>query len=82
MTIQITRPETEALINRQLRTGEFQNPEDVIYHALQCLPAEAPVSAGSGRSAKDMVELFEPLRGLNIDFETDRSQDIGRDINL
>lgn len=30
--------------------------------------------------AKDMVELFAPLRGLNIDFERDR--DPGRDIRL
>jgi len=30
--------------------------------------------------AKDMVELFAPLRGLNIDFERDR--DPGRDILL
>lgn len=30
--------------------------------------------------AKDMVELFAPLRGLNIDFERDR--DPGRDIQL
>jgi hypothetical protein len=28
---------------------------------------------------KDMVELFAPLRGLNLDFERDR--DTGRDIN-
>lgn len=32
--------------------------------------------------AKDMVELFAPLRGLNIDFESDRSKDTGRDIRL
>jgi hypothetical protein len=29
-----------------------------------------------------MVELFAPLRGLNIDFEIDRSNDTGRDISL
>lgn len=29
---------------------------------------------------KDMVELFAPLRGLNLDFERDR--DTGRDIDL
>lgn len=31
-------------------------------------------------SAKDLVELFAPLRGLNLDFERDR--DPGRDIDL
>lgn len=33
-----------------------------------------------GHTAKDMVELFAPLRGLNIDFERDR--DPGQDIQL
>ncbi|HTX34833.1 MAG TPA: hypothetical protein VME43_07425 [Bryobacteraceae bacterium] len=32
------------------------------------------------KPAEDMVELFAPLRGLNIDFERDR--DPGRDIRL
>jgi hypothetical protein len=31
-------------------------------------------------AAKDMVELFAPLRGLDLDFERDR--DTGRDISL
>lgn len=30
--------------------------------------------------AKDMVELFAPVRGLDLDFERDR--DAGREINL
>jgi hypothetical protein len=39
------------------------------------LPAAHPAS-----DAKDMLELFAPLRGLNLNFERDR--DIGRDIEL
>lgn len=31
-------------------------------------------------SARNMVDLFAPLRGLNLDFERDR--DTGRDIHL
>jgi hypothetical protein len=38
---------------------------------------EAPAEAVP---ARDMVELFAPLRGLHIDFERDR--DSGRDIVL
>jgi len=38
-------------------------------------PAAQPAS-----TARDMVELFAPLRGLNLDFERDR--DTGRDIDL
>lgn len=39
-----------------------------------------PEVAHPRAEAKDMVELFAPLRGLNIDFERDR--DSGRDIQL
>jgi hypothetical protein len=46
-------------------------------------PAEgATTPPKNAETAKDMVELFEPLRGLNIDFESDRSKDTGRDIRL
>ncbi len=83
MTIQITKPEVEALINERLQAGGFKDAEDVVWQALQSSPpeaAEAP-SKNSG-PAKDMVELFAPLRGLNINFENDRSRDTGRDIKL
>ena len=60
-----------------------EDAEDVVFQALQSSP---PSSANTPPSdagvAKDMVELFAPLRGLNIDFECDRSGDTGRDINL
>jgi hypothetical protein len=83
MTIQITKPEVEALINQRLRSGGFKDAEDVVWQALQSSPPEAastsPKNAGP---AKNMVELFAPLRGMNIDFESDRSKDTGRDINL
>ena len=83
MTIQITKPEVEALINQRLQTGGFKDAEDVVWQALQSLPPRAAATPPSDAPvAKDMVELFAPLRGLNIDFEADRSRDTGRDIKL
>lgn len=83
MTIQITKPEVEALINQRLRSGGFKDAEDVVWQALQSSPPDAAAAPRkNARPAKSMVELFEPLRGLNIDFESDRSKDTGRDINL
>lgn len=35
MTIQITRPEVEELIERRLQTGAFKDAEDVILQALR-----------------------------------------------
>ena len=82
MTIQITKPEVEALINQRLRSGGFRDAEDVVWQALQSSPPEAATPPKNVQPAKNMVELFAPLRGLNIDFESDRSKDTGRDINL
>ncbi len=83
MTIQITRPEIEALINQRLQMGGFKDAEDVLFHALQSsLPKATSTTVTGAGPAKDMFELFAPLRGLNIDFERDRSKDPGRDINL
>jgi len=42
----------------------------------------ASVKHASPAQAKDMVELFAPLRGLNIVFESDRHKDKGRDFSL
>jgi hypothetical protein len=52
-------------------------------YAAGLLEEAARLSAAPGKSnppAKDLVELFAPLRGLNLDFERDR--DPGRDIEL
>jgi hypothetical protein len=40
----------------------------------------ASATTESATQVKDMVQLFEPLRGLNLDFERDR--DTGRDLDL
>jgi hypothetical protein len=83
MTIQITKPEVEALINRRLRSGGFKDAEELVWQALRSsTPAAAATPSRDAQPAKDMVELFAPLRGLDIDFERDRCKDTGRDIDL
>jgi hypothetical protein len=83
MTIQITKPEVEALINQRLQSGGFTDAEDVVFQALLSSSTKPAASAETEPAlAKDMVELFAPLRGLNLDFEADRKKDTGRDINL
>jgi hypothetical protein len=66
MTIQITMPEVEALINQRLQSGAFRNAEDVILQALQSSPPTLRLTGSP--PAKDIAELFAPLRGLNLDF--------------
>lgn len=78
MTIQITSPEVEALINQRLQSGAFRDVEDVIPQALQTSPAAA-LRPGS-QPAQDIAELFAPLRGLNLDFG--RNPSTGRSVDL
>lgn len=78
MTITLDiRPEIQAELARQA-AAQGQAIESYAAALLEeavHLPAVFPEPV-----AKDMVELFAPLRGLNIDFERDR--DAGRDIQL
>ena len=81
MTIQITRPEVEALINQRLQGGGFKDAEDVILRALQALPPEPSTAPPTGAApTKDIEELFAPLRGLNLEFS--RNPSTGRPIDL
>jgi hypothetical protein len=70
MTITIDiRPEVEAELARQAdaRGCAIESyAASLIEEAVQ-LPAAYPTS-----TAKDMVELFAPLRGLNLNFERTR----------
>jgi hypothetical protein len=76
MTIQITKPEVEALINQRLQTGRFKDAEDVVFQALQSSPPTAvtPPQRDVLPEAADMVELFAPVRGLFADGELDFSR--------
>jgi len=78
MTIQITRPEVEELINQRLQSGAFKDAEDVILQALQSSSPTTPLP--DAPPAKDIVELFAPLRGLKLDFG--RNPSSGRPVDL
>jgi hypothetical protein len=78
ITIDI-KPELKAELARQ---AAVHGLEMAAYAAtlLEEAASASSVKPTAAAEAKDMVELFAPLRGLNLDFERDR--DAGRDINL
>ena len=45
MTIEINRPEVEALIRERLQQGGFKDPQDVILYALRASANRQPSSA-------------------------------------
>ena len=78
MTIQITSPEIEALINQRMQSGAFCDVEAVILQALRSSSPAGP--RPDSPPAKDIAELFAPLRGLNPDFG--RNPSTGRPVDL
>jgi hypothetical protein len=66
MTIQITKPEIEALSNARLQSGAFRDAEDIILNALQASAPKMPQP--EAQPDKDIEELFAPLRVVNIEF--------------
>ena len=66
MSIQITRPEVEALIKRRLETGSFRDAEDVILRALQSSETGPKVSDEIRRAAIDRLMAFGKKHGLSL----------------
>jgi Arc/MetJ-type ribon-helix-helix transcriptional regulator len=62
MTIEITRPEVEALIRERIQSGDFADAEDVIWHALRSLSPEHPTGA-------DLVAAKQASPYREIDIE-------------
>jgi hypothetical protein len=78
ITLEI-KPEIEAALARQAAA----NGMGVGDYAASLLEEAANAPSATTQQpapAKDMVELFAPLRGLNLDFERDR--DAGRNLDL
>jgi hypothetical protein len=76
MTV-IELPDDEAAVLRAKAAAQGFTLKDWLRHLASQPPATAPVSE---TLTKDMVELFAPLRGLNLHFERDREP--GRDFQL
>jgi hypothetical protein len=76
MTIEL-KPEQERILKEAVRQGRFQSLEQALDEALQSLVApctEAKEKAGK----KSLVEVFAPLRGLELDFS--RNPSTGRPV--
>jgi Arc/MetJ-type ribon-helix-helix transcriptional regulator len=66
MTIQITRPDVEALIKRRLETGVFKDAEDVILQALRSSENEERRTREERREAIERLRAFGKTHGLSL----------------
>ena len=75
MTIEITKPEVEALIQQRLQSGAFSDPEDVILHALRFSEYSQPTGAA-------LIAAMEASPYREIDLEPARDRLPVRDITF
>jgi len=66
VTIQITRPEVEALIKERLQSGQFKDAEDVILQALRSSGTEAPQVEEQRDEAIERLRTFGKTHGLSL----------------
>jgi hypothetical protein len=85
MNLEIQKPELVQRVNAQIQTRHLHDADELIEQALDALDEKspAPASAAERRRAagrKSLVEVFAPLRGMNLDFS--RNQSTGRPVDL
>lgn len=62
MTIQITPPEVEVLINQRLQIGALKDAEDVIPQALRPSPSNPTAEAKETHPHRSLRDIFEAVR--------------------
>lgn len=80
MTIEIHKPELEALIRERMKSGAFQDVEDVLMQALKSSP---PCEEAAPRKPKKNLAQFlleSPLAGSGLKLE--RRKDYPRPLDL
>jgi hypothetical protein len=76
MTIEVTRPEIEALIHKRLETGAFRDAEEVILDALRSSESKRALTGA------DLLSVLQASPYMDIDFEPSRGPLPVRDVQL
>jgi hypothetical protein len=86
MTIEIHRPELEALILQRMERGGFRNVEDVLMQALQTSPMidRQQEKSSDRRTGADLIQALQssPYRELDIEPVRFRSALPARDVTF
>jgi hypothetical protein len=80
MTLEITRPETEARIQRHLQSGQFHDLDELLTRALDALPEPAAAVTPAPRQTLHEFFMNSPLRGANLNLE--RMEDYPRAVEM
>ena len=74
MTIQ-HKPERERIIQKEIQSGHFHTPDEVLDHALAVLRQRQ-------KKPKSLVQFFPESSFVGMEMKFERSQDTGRKIEL
>ena len=79
MNLEIHKPELVRRVQAQIQSGHFNDTDELLEKALDALEGKtsAPASSVAERrhaaGRKSLVEVFAPLRGMNLDFSRNKS---------
>lgn len=79
MTIEIHKPELEALIMERLKSGSFETVEDVLLQALQSTPVGPSAET---RTGADLVAAMQDSPYKEIDLQTTKVNMPVRDVSF
>ena len=79
MTVEIQKPDIQALIQQRMESGQFESIEDVIGDALRSAP---PVTKRTLEPTQTLDEMFAEIRGLADDLDFSRNPSTGRPVEF
>jgi len=82
MTIEIHRPELEALIMERMKAGAFQNVEDVLMQALEASRPVQPAPPAEHRTGADLIAALQASPYREIEIEPARCRLPVRDVTF
>jgi hypothetical protein len=83
MTIEIHRPELEALIIERMRSGGFHNVEDTLMQALETAPAPETTPAMAKKlTGADLIAAIQRSPYRELEIEPERYRMPVRDVAL
>jgi len=82
MTIEIHRPEIEALILQRMESGGFQDVKEVLLDALRSAPLPKKSDGIESSRHRSLEEVFAMVRGLGDDADFSRDQSTGHAVEI
>jgi hypothetical protein len=82
MTIEIRKPELQALILQRMKEGGFRNIEDVLMHALEASPQPERHPLPTKRTGADLIAAMQASPYREIEIEPERYRLPVRDVRF